>query len=429
MNSRAQTILDYSIVSMIAGMILSTVSSQKIPSLLFYILIAASCLNWYVHYRKGTSTEGIELKQHKTLFILCSVSLVAVLLSKAVHLNMSGTEIEKAVRFSIGLPLLYAGLRFIPFNRMKYVFWGVYLGILFMFCYVVYLTDSEFNRPNTDAIHNAVSYAVIGLLLTGLALFSFGIRLTNKKIFEFICKTVTVSLGIITFVLLQTRTGILAIPILVFLMTIVFFYRESILKRLIVLLIVLGVSLGGLLSIPTMQKRVELAINEYNTCVASDLTLNTSICVRMQLSRAAWRIWLDQPWFGTGDNSAFQSIMKNELLPLKAVSQYTVNIFGEPHNDYLQNLSSFGVFGLIGLILWYFAPGLFFLKAAMLSKTLSQRCVAAMGASICLSFSLFSLTELMFRNMRTISFYVVVVAVIMAMLCVLRQENIISKDT
>ena len=78
MNSRSQTILDYTIVAMIAGMFVSTVSSQKIPSLLFYILVAASCLNWYVHYKKGTSTDGIELKQHKTLFILCSVSLMAV---------------------------------------------------------------------------------------------------------------------------------------------------------------------------------------------------------------------------------------------------------------------------------------------------------------------------------------------------------------
>lgn len=425
MNSRAQTILDYAIVSMIAGMILSTVSSQKIPSLLFYVLIAASCLNWYVHYRKGTSTEGIELKQHKTLFILCSVSLIAVLVSKAVHLDMSGTEIEKAVRFSIGLPLLYAGLRFISYERLKHALWGVYAAIIFQFIYSLYMAGPSFARPYTAAIHNAVSYGVIVLLLSVICFFSLKVNLSKNNKLELVFKWGIVCLGIVTFILLQTRTGVLALPVIAFLITAVFFYNVPLIKKIVVLLISLVIILGGVLSIPTMKERFNIAKNEYHTCVDRDFSFDSSICIRMQLYRAAWHIWQEEPLFGTGDNSVFQHKMKDELQPAGIVSSYTANEFGEPHNDYMQNLSSFGILGVVGILFLYLAPGYYFFRRVVSCTKLPQRCVAAMGAATCLSFSIFSLTELIFRNMRMVSFYttlVVLFIVLLNLACGKRRE-------
>ena len=427
MNSRSQTILDYAIVTMIAGMILSTVSSQKIPSLLFYILIAASCFNWYVHYKKGTSTEGIELKQHKTLFIPCSVSLIAVLVSKAVHLNMSGTEIEKAVRFSIGLPLLYAGLRFIPYERLKHSLWGVYVAIVFQFGYVLSVLEPNSARPITSNIHNAVSYAVIGLLLTIIALLSIGILLSKKNKLEFIFKLLIVNLGGIAFILLQTRTGVIAIPLFVLLIALVFFYNQSWLKKCLIIIVGMGIVFSGLFAIPSMESRVEKAVSEYKNCIESNISINSSVCVRMQLTNASLAIWKDNLLFGTGDNSQFQDILQTDLLKKGVVTEYTSKNFGEPHNDYMQNLSSFGILGIVGLFLLYFVPGYFFFRRLISSADLPPRCIAAMGAATCLSFPVFSLTELMFRNMRTISFYTTLVILFVVLLDVFRQSKLTTK--
>ena len=427
MNSRSQTILDYTIVAMIAGMFVSTVSSQKIPSLLFYILVAASCLNWYVHYKKGTSTDGIELKQHKTLFILCSVSLMAVLVSKAVHLNMSGTEIEKAVRFSIGLPLLYAGLRFIPYERLKHALWGVYAAIVFHFAFVLNQLGSSLSRPDTSVIHNAVSYAVIGLLLTIISFLSIGVRLNKQHKAEFIFKLFVVVAGGVAFILLRTRTGVVAMPVFILLLVLVFFYHYSWLKKILLLLAALTIVTGGMMIIPSMQSRVEAAIVEYNKCIDSKISINSSVCIRMQLQNASLAIWKGNRLFGTGDNSQFQEILQADLLKKGVVTEYTSKNFGEPHNDYMQNLSSFGILGIVGLFLLYFAPGYFFFRRVISNADLQPRCIAAMGAATCLSFPVFSLTELMFRNMRTISFYTTLVVLFLVLLDVCRQSKFAEK--
>ena len=431
MNSRLQAILDYSIVVMIAGMIVTTVSSTKIPSLLFYILIAASCLNWFVHYKKGTSTQGVELKQHKTLFLLCSVSLIAVLASKIVHLSLSGTEIEKAVRFSVGLPLLYAGLRFIPYERLKHALWGVYVAILFQFGYVLSVIEPNSARPITSDIHNAVSYAVICLLLTVLSVFTLGIQLSNKSKLEQVFKSIIVALGVVTFLLLQTRTGVVALPVFVFLFVLVFFYKMSIVKKLMVFMLGVAVVVVGALVLPSMQQRAEQAVSEFNKCIDSGLSIDSSVCIRMQLSKAAVLIWQEQPIFGTGDNSAFQEKMKTGLLERGVVTKYTAENFGEPHNDYTQALSSFGVVGIIGLILLYFAPGWFSFRRIISDLSLKQRCLAGMGAATCFGFAVFGLTELMFRNMRTVSFYttlVILFIVLLDVLLIAKQKNRYSAE-
>lgn len=427
MSSRSQALLDYSIVAMVAGMFLSTVSSTKIPSILFYVLCAACVLNWYVNYKKGTSTEGIELRQHRTLFILCSVSLIAVLVSKTVHLNLSGTEIEKAVRFSVGLPLLYAGMRFIPYERLKHALWGVYAAILFQFVFVLNSLGPNFTRPNTSDIHNAVSYGVILLLFVFIIAYSFSQRFTNFLLTERVFKTLLILIGLVGFVLLETRTGFVALPVFVLLMVLVYFRKENILKMSLVYFLGLVLVAGVAFMIPVINKKVDLAVNEFSACLEKEVLVDSSVCVRMQLSRASYEIWKESPWFGTGDNSAFQAIMKEEFVTKNIVTKYTADNFGEPHNDYMQHLSSFGILGLIGLMFLYWAPGCVFLISLLKTGELKVRSIAAMGATVSLGFSIFSLTELMFRNMRTVSFYATSIAFTLVLLTLLSDKHSVKK--
>lgn len=117
--------------------------------------------------------------QYKTLFILCSVNLLAVLVSKIAHHHLSGSEIEKAARFSVGLPLLMLGMKYIPVEKLKHCLWGVYAAVLYAFAYVVYLAWPDFVRPDTSDVYNAVGYGVITLLLSSITLYSIGVPLTQ----------------------------------------------------------------------------------------------------------------------------------------------------------------------------------------------------------------------------------------------------------
>src|SRR3546814_18014746 len=92
--------------------------------------------------------------------------------------------------------------------------------------------------------------------------------------------------------------------------------------------------------------------------------------------------------------------MQTRALPDDVVSKYVAYNFGEPHNDALKALYSFGVLGGLGLLLMYFAPACLFIRRMSHRYSSQTRAAAAMGAAFCLGFALFGLTELMFRGMQ-----------------------------
>ena len=69
----------------------------------------------------------------------------------------------------------------------------------------------------------------------------------------------------------------------------------------------------------------------------------------------------------------------------------------------------------LALLLLYFAPAWIFVRRLAGGVPQSARVAAAMGLCVCLGFFAFGLTELMFRGMRTMSFYALMIAWLMAL--------------
>jgi O-antigen ligase len=97
------------------------------------------------------------------------------------------------------------------------------------------------------------------------------------------------------------------------------------------------------------------------------------------------------------------------------VSEYVTNNFGETHNDMLMAMASYGILGASALLIVYFAPAVVFLRRLRQPLAMPARASAAMGLALCLSFVVFGLTELMFRGMRTISMYGMLIALFLAL--------------
>ena len=70
-------------------------------------------------------------------------------------------------------------------------------------------------------------------------------------------------------------------------------------------------------------------------------------------------------------------------------------------------MASHGVFGLLALLLVYLAPATIFVRRLSLNLPQQTRVAAAIGLAVCLGFMMYGLTELMFRGMRTMGFYAV----------------------
>lgn len=411
MKTKYQTHLDSAVVLISALMFLFVVSNQNLPSGVFYVLCVLSLVVWGANRKNIQNDSAAYSSQYKTLFILCSVNLLAVLVSKIAHQHLSGSEIEKAARFSVGLPLLMLGMKYIPVDKLKHCLWGVYAAVLYAFGFVFYLAWPNFVRPETFAVYNAVGYGVITLLLSTIAFYSIGVPLTSKPRLEKMAKIIIGLLGLAGFMLTQTRTGLLVLPVYLLLGILLVWKDSSRVKIVVGYVASLAVIFALLFSLPMVQNRVELAKNEFLHCTQVDPIATTSICMRLQLWNTAIDVWKRNPLTGTGSNAQFKEELQNHAVPKGMVSQFVADDFGEPHNDYLQALSSFGPLGVLGLLFLYFAPAWIFVKRLIQSKQVAIRSFAAMGAAVCLGFAMYGMTELMFRGMRTLSFYTFMVAV------------------
>lgn len=400
------------LVALYACMPVAVMSSDQLPSPIFYLALVL-CL---FAVRRRPSVPASQVLADYRAFLYCySVPLLVVLVSCAVHWRWAGSSVEAGLRGALGMPILLLGLRQVKPHLLRHAVWGVYAAALFATGYVVYLAyPSWLVRPET-AVYNAVGYGNLMLLLSVISLYSLRWHLTPMRKLECVIKTVVAVAALAGFVLTQTRTGWLAVPVFAVLgvaMT-TGFRRPWRAVGLLAAIVVVALALGA--SSPSLRDRVGQGYQQTMQCYDISHPVDSSVCIRFQLWRAAWHAFSHNPVVGLGDHSLFRKWMKTRALPDGVVSKYVANNFGEPHNDMMQALSSFGVLGGLGLLLIYFAPAWLFLKRMGSGHPRDSRVAAAMGAAVCLGFAVFGITELMFRGMRTVSFYTMLVALFLVL--------------
>jgi O-antigen ligase len=394
------------LIVLYACMPVALMSSDALPSAVFYLAFAVAIV---LAAKRKVSPRHV-LADYRVLLCCYSVPLLVVLASSAVHAHWAGAGVEAGVRTSIGLPVFLLGLSQIRPHRLRQAVWGVYAATFAATAYVLYLIYPSFLERPLTTVYNAVSYGNLMLLMAVVSLYSLLWRLTSRPRLERAVKILAVVAALAGFVLTQTRTGWLAVPVFALLgvAMITGFRRPWRAVGLLAAIVVVVAAIG--FSSPSLRERVELGYQETMQCYDTSNPINNSVCIRFQLWRAAWHAFSHNPVLGLGDHGRFRDWMKTRALPDGVVSEYVANNFGEPHNDMMQALSSFGILGGIGLLLMYFAPVWVFVRRMSRRYPRESRVAAAMGAAVCLGFAVFGITELMFRGMRTVGFYTMFVA-------------------
>ena len=338
-----------------------------------------------------------------------AVMLVGVLASQLFHGLWKGSEVEKAVRFLTVVLVLAAALR-IPRALLAHALFGLLLGIWYAVFNIGWLVLSTGERPATRQF-NAVTYGDLTLLFSVLSFLLLGYRITRFHRTEFALKLVTGMAGMGGFLATQTRGGLLAIPFFIFIALLVQGRRMNRYKALAAALLlgVLGVIVA---SDGTMRERIQLGVNEFDECQVTQLA-DTSVCIRLQLWSAARHMIRSEPVFGIGGGDRFREELRS-LAEAKQVSPMVARDFGETHNDLLYFLATYGALGGLGLVLMYISPGWVLLRRLRLDDG-PARLFAGAGLMICAGFMVFGVTEMMFRDMRTASFYATWVALFLAL--------------
>ncbi len=378
----------------------------------WYLLVGTClivCFTRESGYKKTIST----LQPYHWVIAAFLFSLVPALLNLLRFQAMPGAEVERALRMILGCVLVLAAVLAMHPQVIRRISWGFVIAGLVSCAYVFWPSERDFGRPVTPE-YNSVTYGNLMLLLGILVMYSTRWKLTSWPLVERLFKWFAVGIVLIGFVLTQTRTGWLALPffLLIWLVLNNFVKRPARLIAALVLLVC--VCATSLMLIPKMNERVNDAYHEVSECMTTNPLAFTSVCIRLQLWRTSMDMFYENPWLGVGRRVDFQPgllarVDKGMLLPFVAQD------FAEPHSDMIMILATQGLIGGFALLLIYVAPAVIFYRRLRFKYAMNIRVAAAMGLAVCLGFAIFGVTELMFRGMRTIGFYSVMVGCLLAL--------------
>ena len=378
----------------------------------WYVLVAASLIMCFTR-AGGWRASLASLKPYRPVLLALSVSLLPALLFMLIYHVKLGAELERAARPLLGCVLVLAAALSMKQLWLRQTSWGFALAGWAGMIYATWPAKRVDGRPILPE-YNAVSYGNLLLLLGVMLLFSTKWQLTRWPRLEKTLKWLSVAAIVFGFIQTQTRTGWLGLPVF----GLIWLYLTGWVKRpgriLAAALALVVVFAAVFAAIPTLRERATKGYQEVTECVEQNHTAFSSTCIRLQLWRSAFDIFLQHPWLGTGKREGFQQGLQQRVSK-GLVSQKVADEWGEAHSDMLMVLATQGALGGLALLLVYFAPAWMFIRRLGQHVPPNARIAAAMGLSLCLGFAIFGLSELMFRGMRTVGFYAVMIGWLLAL--------------
>jgi O-antigen ligase len=231
------------------------------------------------------------------------------------------------------------------------------------------------------------------------------------------------AVGLLGFITTQTRGGWLVVPFFLVIGWVLVTGKTSLRKLLMPILVAVLVSGAVSASSPILRQRMHEMVTQTAECLTNPLAISSE-CGRLQLWHASWLMFQDNPLFGNGTIQVFGAKLEGYWRQ-GIVSDFVYSQgFGEPHNDMLFSMASHGLLGLTALLLLYAAPFWIFTRRLRPQVSQPARVAAAMGLALVLGFFIFGWTELMLRSIRTIGFY----AMAMAWLLALSDDKFLGRD-
>ena len=420
--SAQQRLGSFLVTVLIAAMPITLLTDFARASTVFYILAALSVIIC-VSRAGGYQSVLSDWKDYRGLAAALFVSLVVITIAATRGTIRIDNEIERALRLSVGTFLILgACLSLIP-QWLRQATWGLVLATWAATGYALWYALPTFRRPLEVPQHNAVSYGNLLLMMAALATFSIGWRLTRFRKTEIAFKVLTMAVGLLGFITTQTRGGWLVVPFFILIGWVLATGKTSLRKLLIPALIAVIVSGAISASSPILRQRMHQMVAQTAECLTNPLAISSE-CGRLQLWHASWLMFKDNPLFGNGTIQVFGAKLESYWRQ-GIVSDFVYKQgFGEPHNDMLFSMASHGLLGLTALLLIYAAPIWIFTRRLRAGVSQPARVAAAMGLALCLGFFVFGWTELMMRSIRTIGFY----AMTMAWLLALSDEKFLARQ-
>lgn len=353
---------------------------------------------------------------------LCFPLAALLLTSTFVEGAWSASEFEKWVRFALACPICWLLLR-APQRWLQQVQWSLlfsaFAGSIML---IVIMHSPELGRGSVSDFggkYNAVAFADLTLFFGFASLLALPWTLTRWPRLERVLKVAAAILALYGTWLSQTRSSWMLLPVfgLVILLSRAHWTRRT--KFLFVMGLAVVLAAGSALLWESHSSRMRQVASDVESYV-QDSNRDTSVGIRMQLWHASWLMFLDNPVLGTGARN-FRAHLA-QLRDRGVVTPLVAKDYGEPHNDLISSMAGYGAVGLLSILCLYLVPAAVFYRRLFSADPIIQ-VGAQIGLLFCLGYSVFSLTEMMFRNMRSVPIYAITMVILFALTSARRTQS------
>ncbi len=298
----------------------------------------------------------------RLLLLMFTLPLFSVMLSSALRGEWIWANFDSASRFFIAAPIFYAVLR----NQLKPLLYLQYLMPVSLILTIVAIPllpyyGWEFNRAiwgdrSATYFVDPLTLGYLSLTLGMLCFFSINMY-SKDHWFVIILKIVGTIVGFYISLKTQSRTGWLAIPLVLFLLLWLYGPKNKILSTFIALIISVVLTIGIYQASPTVQNRVHDALVDLQDYKLDQVNSESSIGERISFARMGFHYFKLSPIYGWGLRGYMVHANDPELVVFASESTRASPGRGSLfHSEFTTNAVAYGLLGIIYTLLIFFAP-------------------------------------------------------------------------
>lgn len=375
---------------------------------------------WGSYYLINKKTKTFPFNRDELLLFYSGLFLY---LSAWITVWGKGVELESADRFLtlyMFIPV-YFFFKKTQFNE-KIIWFGLMLGVITTSVYASY----EFFELGNHRAHgntNPIFFGSMSLFMGLMVLMSFR---RWQGWFWVVAPIVIFGLSVFTGILSGSR--IVYIELLVSMLLILWYVYKFVSKKVTItgFIAVIAFFIALYVSSNYVSQRINLAVDSGKSYIqSSDVNHQsraTSTGNRIELWRAAWFMFLENPVLGVGWGEYHTQL--NHYIEQGKISA-VVKIFHQPHNNYFSALSRGGILGFIGLLAALLIPLKLFYNR-VLDADPSYRCFAFGGVLLTSGFMVLALTADPFQSSKSIMSFVFFNALLMALVQKIKEDKLKS---
>ena len=298
----------------------------------------------------------------KLLSLTFALPLIAILLSQAFRGQFSAPYYDSPAHIMLCIMILLAILKTNPrvVELMSYCFPLVTLlalGSILIHPNLHWGID----RLSTQAV-DPLELGSLSLTFALLSLFSIKLHNSNSRLL-LLFKLIGFCAGVYLSIVSGSRTGWLALPIVVFLWLYYDLKRFTLPTKTIVAIAITTVLISSYFLSSNVHQRIDnvskdILSYKWNTDNPSDYT---SVGARISFARMAIFLLEQKPLSGWGDGG-FKSVINDPALKFSQIETKTIALEAGFHNDITANMVRSGIWGLISTVALFLVPAIFFIS-------------------------------------------------------------------